>query len=388
MNNCTDFTELISAYADGELSESDARKLEEHLSSCGHCSAFLDLYGEMAVAVTESCVPAPESLCGSVMAEIISGGVSIESGADGDRDGKDSTAAGSGGKRSAVRVILTRYVPIAACLALILLTIPRFISNSRSSKDIINENASLSSGAQAETGGSEAYSSDAVKTFGEADNGGYAQEPAGGAPAPSVAPAAPAPAPSPGAAVDLDAGRGEPDVPVDEEVVIELFEPDDAVDDSMLAEEFDDLPDIDGNDVLQAEQDDAEPEAAGSLVDENLSDNPAETPQPSPQAPSLPPSIQIPEGFNPDDWDFDWDRDGGGFLITGSIYAIIKIDGGLPEFFAMYGLDPIDDVDMYYEIPREYAELLIGFVRDLDGVTVTIVDEDGGYAVLIYTPAG
>jgi len=37
---CSKYHELISARLDGEISKEDERLLEEHLASCGECSAF------------------------------------------------------------------------------------------------------------------------------------------------------------------------------------------------------------------------------------------------------------------------------------------------------------------------------------------------------------
>jgi anti-sigma factor RsiW len=46
--------EELSAYADGELSPGDARRVEEHLRRCTECSREVTLYGTMGGAMRES----------------------------------------------------------------------------------------------------------------------------------------------------------------------------------------------------------------------------------------------------------------------------------------------------------------------------------------------
>jgi len=117
MSECADFLELISAYADGELPEPDRRRVEEHLEACGQCSAILDFFREISVAANESCVPAPGELCGGVMEKVL-GGRAAGNGA-------------AGARPRLVRTALTRYLPLAACLAVMLISLPWVISNFR-----------------------------------------------------------------------------------------------------------------------------------------------------------------------------------------------------------------------------------------------------------------
>jgi len=116
VNNCTEFLELISAYADDELTESDRRRVEEHLSECDDCSALLDLYREISSAASLSSEPAPEALFSGVMDKILSGE------ADSTADHKSAIKPGI------IRMALTRYLPVAACLAIMLITLPRIIN--------------------------------------------------------------------------------------------------------------------------------------------------------------------------------------------------------------------------------------------------------------------
>lgn len=107
MKKCTELTEFISAYADGELASSDKRQVEEHLESCESCSAILSIYREISIATDESSVDAPDALRIGVMKRIQNEEINR---AD---DGKE--------QRNRLHFILTRYIPVAACLAVGLL---------------------------------------------------------------------------------------------------------------------------------------------------------------------------------------------------------------------------------------------------------------------------
>ena len=118
MDNCIDFLELISAYIDGEISESDLQHLQAHLSACERCSAMLGLYKEMSAAVAESTLPAPDSLCANVMERVRSEGNSSES------------ANGSGKKKQKSPIIeFRRYIPAVACLVVVLIALPLILIN-------------------------------------------------------------------------------------------------------------------------------------------------------------------------------------------------------------------------------------------------------------------
>ena len=405
MNKCAEYLELISAYADGELAEADKLLVEEHLAECENCSAILDLYRGASAAFAESCVPAPEELLGGVMSGIMTDGGVGDGGAEDAGSaggaGGDSVNNANTGKGTVIRMVLTRYVPIAACLVLILLTVPRFLDLNRSSDQNTSGSRNYSTGETElfidmpfdEAGG--AFSSAGAMAGGgytEAAESSTAQAPAAppmpmpsAAPAPAPAasgPAAPAPpasAPEPGAAADdSDYDRdGEP-----------LPEPGEAAPDTADTT-ANDLPEDDAA-LSPADETEEAPEQAAA-VPENTEADDSEAGAAFPT--DFPPFAGIPdidfelppEGFNLSDLIKQYER-GSAALFSTSLYAIIDVKGGLPALMALYGLDPIDDVKMYFEIPRELAELLIGFIQDIDGVTVTIIDEDGEIAVLAYDP--
>jgi len=124
MDNCENVLELISSQIDGEITDSELQTLQAHLSTCENCSAIQALYIEMSAAISEDAVPAPESLRVGVM-EIIRSG---------ENDNKDAATAiamgGEGSKKKPSPIFyLKRFLPAAACLALILITIPLILND-------------------------------------------------------------------------------------------------------------------------------------------------------------------------------------------------------------------------------------------------------------------
>jgi hypothetical protein len=107
MKNCTELEEFLSAYADSELGESDKRQVENHLAECESCSAFLEMYREISMSLSESSAPVPDALRIGVMNRVLH---------------EDSPrVADAEAKRRRYHVFFTRYAPIAACLAVVLL---------------------------------------------------------------------------------------------------------------------------------------------------------------------------------------------------------------------------------------------------------------------------
>ena len=123
MNSCLDFSELISAYADNEINSADKQRLEGHISECAGCSSLLAMYREITVSAAQAAVPAPEALRAGVMERIA-------------RE-TDFYANGQYLRRKAIRASLARIIPIAACLAIVLLILPQFINTDRSNSDTL-----------------------------------------------------------------------------------------------------------------------------------------------------------------------------------------------------------------------------------------------------------
>jgi hypothetical protein len=103
MKNCPELEDVLSAYADSELDESNNRQVEDHLAVCESCSAFLEMYREISVSVNESNAPVPDALRIGVMNRVLH---------------EDTPrAAEAEAKRRWHHVFFTRYAPVAACLA-------------------------------------------------------------------------------------------------------------------------------------------------------------------------------------------------------------------------------------------------------------------------------
>jgi len=107
MKNCVGIAELLCAYADNELSESNRRLVEDHLIICENCSAILKLYKEISDSVNDTNVPAPDALCIGVMNRI--------------QNEEAPQKVTISKKRRRYQYILTRYAPIAACLVVVFL---------------------------------------------------------------------------------------------------------------------------------------------------------------------------------------------------------------------------------------------------------------------------
>jgi len=108
MKNCTDFIDLISAYSDGELNDSDKISVDEHVAVCENCSALLGFYNEISISVSETNAHVPDALCVGVMNRIKNENL-IEQKEEPKKKWWNRQA------------ILTRYAPIAACFAVLLL---------------------------------------------------------------------------------------------------------------------------------------------------------------------------------------------------------------------------------------------------------------------------
>ena len=122
MKHCENMQELISAYIDNEISEPDRKMLEEHLSMCESCSALLDMYKKMSVALTASAVNAPGNLCKNVMEKVLSEKGTAKNTAPAE---PDTTSQNNDEKQKKSTVIyLKRYLPAVACLVIILLALP------------------------------------------------------------------------------------------------------------------------------------------------------------------------------------------------------------------------------------------------------------------------
>jgi len=99
--------DLLCAYADGELAEHNIQLVEDHLAICENCSAILKVYKEISNSIDDTNVPAPDALRIGIMNRIQSENTPRKTDTD--------------KLRRSYRMILARFVPVAACLVVMLL---------------------------------------------------------------------------------------------------------------------------------------------------------------------------------------------------------------------------------------------------------------------------
>jgi len=337
MNNCIDYIELISASVDSELTDAERTRLEEHLSTCENCSAILALFREMSIAADESSVETPASMCADVMEKILS---------EGNIASADMAQSTSNQKRNNIRrLALTRYLPAAACLALILFIAPWFMNNFRGQYDTqVAPTAQLQ--VSSDYAAPEMFAAAmpdaapdgdvAPDVFGDPGIGRNMEVASGGTEAaPSLA--APAPVALPEAL---------PEIAMEAETDQEHF--------SRAGDVEDYGSDDDGA-------------GAGDMVSEE---------DESVTAWGIPPSESNMEVINIlDD------------LVSAS-YVWIEITGGeLPESLLTYESEQLGDWtvwDVSYRIPRDVARTLIAEIEGREGVSVTFVDSDSEYALVLF----
>ena len=331
MDDCIEYMDMISAYVDGELSESGKQQLEAHIKTCANCCSILIAYRGISAAVDESGVPAPEALARGVMDRI--------------NDENAVSTSANIKKFKLVNRILTRYIPVAACLVLLLLTVPRlFRSGNRSNSDTASaprsqSSPSMASSAPQPPAGSQggAVNSSANESSGAFSSGS------------SSAPEAPAPAAAPENAQSesergelgdsADSGRVEEPMPSMSPSVASSMAPAPSME--MAVEEADSYP----------------------MESPDADTNPTELPN----ADSYP--MEAPAPYRDD------------------VYAIIMITGELPALLEKYEPeDSSDSGELYYKIPLAAAKALIKEIADRDGAVVDIANENGSYAIVYYTP--
>ena len=378
MTDCKYYLEHISAYADDEISESDKLHLEAHLAACKHCSSILEAFRGISQILVESSKPAPESLSIGVMEKIM-----IQDTAHDTAQATTHTTAQIEAKIKIFRrvnLVLTRYIPAAACLAFLLLTVPRLFgiggmasrpgtgsseapmpssgfldaadtditsgSGSESMREIISESAPINPEENADElalyeddndADFEAYVADGNNAVDHGFSLLPAAQPEEASPFDSVPPITPA---------------GDPP-----EAEIETPELASSSIGNVTAEIAESETEAYPSEAL-APADAADPQRVyGDLLDEIAGNyDPAE-----------PASI------------FDSD--------SNNAYAVIMIIGEFPAILDGYSYSQTaDSIARLYEIPFAAALELIGEISGKDGATINITDENGTYALVYYTP--
>jgi len=355
MNECSQYIGLISAYADGELTDSDKEYVEEHLGACVNCSALLELYRAISAAESGSCVPAPEELRAGVMEKVLSD----------DAPGVSDDVK----KRARRHIILTRYLPVAACLAIVLLALPFIRNLNRGSNAPLPGSAPQLQPAAQNGAGSVAESQLDLRDSGAAERGfdesaasvspGAAPS---GMPSPSSAPLLPSSAPH---SPENEAAPSPPNPSLDTSGTGGYNT---ATGNGETTESPAGAPDYGA--------------AHGPVLAPGASSAPAANEAPQPGAPPAeksrngqdlygkPPEIfaEVPDYFN-------------------DAYAWISITGDLPPVMLDY--DPVliegwGDWDTWYAIPRETARSLIGEMGNLDGFAYVYKNEESDTAFVFY----
>ena len=318
--NCAEYSILISAYYDSELSANDRQRVEDHIDTCEYCAAALYMYREVSLAVKESLTPPPEALSGRVMAD-------ISGAADARSTGK--TRHGYTPPHPMVRIILSRYVPAAACLVLILLALPRLQNLNRA------PTAPASSSAPFMLSESPAQMDTVAPADAPMGANNSIQGETGGAPAPEAAP-------MPSAA--SSAAGAQPDSSYDDEVIQETIE--------MEAPEEEAPQDADrGTDPYDEVLTGNTPAQAPPQIANDTS----EIPHSAPEAPLQEMNIS---GY----------------------FAVITVTGELPGILAEFDMEDAGNGLMLIHIPRETAIELIS--TDIDGVETELGDSNAETALV------
>ena len=354
MNNCAEFIELISAYADGELSEPDNCRVMEHIGACKSCSALLDIYREISAAVDESAVPAPEALRIGVMERVLS---------------DDAVPApGNARKHTPFRLILLRYAPIAACLTLILLAIPWITNTPNGSRSDRLEfepafEAPMPGSMDAEVAENDSMDADG---FFYGAFGGSILKDSNNAPPPEASSAAEG-----SAEIEIAQNKAATSRATDQYTTAGVGEQADA---PMAA------PDA-AFDLGGAQRDDSDSQT--DFLEDPMEpfviggDTPALMPEEAPMPTAGSGLYEAPGDVLDLLSDF------------GDAYAWIEITGALPKLLGTFDPEPLDgwlNWDMYYEIPIDTAQKLI---NEISGRTDTLIiynNDSGNYAIVLYSP--
>jgi len=372
---CSEYFEKINIYADGELPEHERPSVEKHLGECESCSALLSFLREISAAASDSILPAPESLCGGVMEKILRGdNISDISSAF------KSVPYEKPGKYRTARFMLTRYAPIAACLAVVLLALPFIRNMSRNSYDSYSmtglapasmpEAASKSANNAPGSPAMEAYDAVIPGEAGgsaetEADSGGGSLLVPSSDPSSASAPGASnSGAPDAGAPGSSTSGSSTPDSGASSSSAPGSNSPSSSIPDDRIETPAPPSFTIAGNDIYVDEPDEwVEDEPDGDAVWTG-SDNG-----------SLP-ADEILKGF--------FSEVPGYFSEA---YAWIAICGELPDALLEFDPAPVDSWgvwDAWYAIPSGDAQLLIDVMDGMGGFSYEYKDDSCDTAYVFY----
>jgi len=316
------------------------------------------LYREISVSMDESGVPAPEALCDGVMNKIL-----------GEEITAPPVAAPAGenvNRHKPFRVILLRYAPLAACLAVVLLAVPLIISSLNNTR---SDQTAMAPALRATKFKDMELSGESMTT----DNS--MPEPGGG----DMFTAGGSSAPAPPASSEITPFGSQSDytyVTADDDAIeypgLAMEAPTDMPESAPMSPPGSaPMPEAVSDTVLSAL---SEAESEAQLV--RNPDDKASMSQDADGSRGFP----APDQASGDIW---------GFLNNFSdAYAWIELTGELPKLLEVYPPEPLDgwlNWEAYYMVPRAAAQQLISEISNRDGVSITYNYNDGGYAIVLYS---
>jgi anti-sigma factor RsiW len=117
MADCKKYREIISAFADGELSGNEKNEFEKHLETCTSCRSLLLLYTGISEAAAGSLPEPPDSFTENVMSKIKSLPENSVTHPNAERK-----------RQRSMRPVIISFVAAAACLALAFIVSPGLFS--------------------------------------------------------------------------------------------------------------------------------------------------------------------------------------------------------------------------------------------------------------------
>lgn len=187
MADCKKYREMISCYADGELSENDISALQKHLEKCASCRSLLSLYKSITGASAEALKEPPENFASSIMEKIKF------------LPENDILSKKAASKKKSLRPVVISFMAVAACLALAFIVSPQLFGFGSS----LNMTASQPMASTANDAASQEMALDnntpdtVMKATGSTDTDGEADDGAGTVYQVQLAPSAISPTPMP-----------------------------------------------------------------------------------------------------------------------------------------------------------------------------------------------
>lgn len=134
MDQCKSIETLLEAYADGELNQTQKRKVEEHVAHCPHCAALLDEYLTLNAAIANCAVKAPEGFAESVMTAIVQ------------EQGKAEKSRGKGVRLGKIAPYLGVGMAAMLCISVLSTALVRYVTRHFDNPDFTVEQETQANG--------------------------------------------------------------------------------------------------------------------------------------------------------------------------------------------------------------------------------------------------